>query len=78
MVNIHMENNHAEIGYRGDPMKIVQEISAAVSGIYQGMFNMDPKEAEMFRIMMKIAMEPESTAWERKYNMTMIVMPDKK
>ena len=78
MVNIHVENNHAEIGYKGEPIEIVEEVSAAVSGIYQGMFNMDPEEAEMFRIMMKIAMDDDSPVWDKKRNMTMFVVPDKK
>lgn len=54
---------------------MAMEISAAISGIYQGIHNMDPEDAVAFKYLMQKSLMDGSPVWERSHEMTMIVMP---
>lgn len=78
MVNIQMDGKVANITFCGEPKDVAMEVGAAVSGIYQGIYDMDQEDAELFKAMMQIAMKDKSPVWERSHEMTMIVLPGTK
>ena len=78
MVNIHMENNHAEIAFEGNPIDLAIEVSIAIGGIYRGLHNVNPLEGELFKECIKRLVQDQNPAWKQKQDMTMIVVPTKK
>ncbi len=77
MVDIHMENKQAKIWFEGDPMYVALDVLAAISGIYQGLHDTREEDAEIFKRVIQIGMQPDSPTWDRKHNMTRIVIPTK-
>ena len=78
MVKIEMDGKRANIWFDGDPVRVVMEISAAISGIYQGFHNIDSGEAAIFKTCMQGCMIDGSPAWEMGFELTQIVIPQKK
>lgn len=78
MVKIHMENKQAQIMFHGEPLETAMEVLSAISGIYQGLHDMNENDAETFKQIISIGMLPDSPTWERKHNMTRIVIPKEK
>ena len=74
MVKISMSEGKANIEFSGKPMDVAIEIGAAVSGIYQGMYDVDEADAEVFRLCMRGYMRDGSPVWDRNHDMTMIVV----
>lgn len=75
MVKIEMENRNANICFSGSAKDVAMEVSAAISGIYQGIHDMDEGEAELFKAMMQRSMMDDSPVWERSHEMTMLILP---
>lgn len=78
MVNIRMENGHAEIGFQGTPMDVAMELATAVGGIYRGLCNVNPQDGLEFKEITKILLQENSPAWKQEQDMTMIVIPTEK
>lgn len=78
MVDIHMENKQAKIWFQGEPLEVAVEVIVAISGIYQGMHNMNEHDAEESRSVLAMAMLPGSPTWDRSHNMTMFAIPTEK
>ena len=76
MVDVKMDGRIANIVFSGGPKDVAMEISAAISGIYQGIHDMDSKEAEIFKRLMQRSLTDGSPVWGRSHEMTMIVMPE--
>lgn len=75
MVDIKMKGRQANIGFCGSPKDVAMEISAAISGIYQGIHDMDPEDAVTFKHLMQRSLEDGSPVWERKHELTMLILP---
>lgn len=78
MVKIDMNGRIANISFCGEPKEVAVEVGAAISGIYQGIYDMDPKDADVFKRMMQRSMTEGSPVWERSHEMTMVVLPTTK
>ena len=78
MVNIRMENGHAEIGFQGEPLNIAMEIATAIGGIYRGLHNVDYEDGKAFKEFIQIFVQDPSPAWEQNQDMTMVVIPTEK
>lgn len=75
MIKIEMVEGHANILFDGDPIRVSVEISAAISGIYQGFQNMRQEDAAMFKRCMQECVVEASPVWEMKHEITQIVIP---
>lgn len=78
MVNIHMENNHAQIGFDGDPLKVAMEVAIAIGGIYRGLCNINEMDGIAFKEFIKIFVQDPAPTWDQQQDMTMIVIPKEK
>lgn len=70
MVKLHMDGRKAHIEFEGGPKAIAFDVATAISGIYQGMVNNDPEEADMFRYLMQRSLEDGSPVWESRMGST--------
>ena len=78
MVNIHMENKHAEIGFEGDPLNVAMEVAIAIGGIYRGLTNINELDGFAFKEFIKRFVQDQSPTWDQEQDMTMIVIPKEK
>lgn len=78
MVNIRMENGHAEIGFQGKPMDIAMDAATAIGGIYRGLCNVNPRDGFAFKTFMRILLQEDSPAWKQEQDMTMVVIQTEK
>ena len=76
MVEIKMDGQKASILFSGDAKDVGMEIAAAVSGIYQGIYDMSQKDAAIFKRVVQRLAEERSPVWGRTHEMAMIVLPE--
>lgn len=65
MVNIHMENGHAEIGFEADPLNVALEVAIAIGGIYRGLTNVNELDGFYFKECIKILVKDQSPTWDQ-------------
>ena len=78
MVKIEIDGRDVTCTFDGGARKVAIELAAAISGIYQGMQNMDLFEAARFMVYMRACVAEGSPVWTTEHEMTQIVIPQKK
>ena len=78
MVKIEINGREVACTFDGGARAVAMELGAAISGIFQGMQNMDQFEAERFKVYMRACVAEGSPVWTTKHELTQIVIPQKK
>lgn len=74
MVKICVDGRNVSIEFDGGPVKVAVEVGAAISGIYQGLHNVDEADADLFHHLMLRSMLDDSPVWAKEHEMTMVVI----
>lgn len=78
MVKIEIDGRQVACTFDGGAREVAMELGAAISGIYQGMQNMNPFEAARFMVYMRACVGEGSPVWTTEHALTQIVIPQKK
>ena len=78
MLNIQSNGQNMRIEHTGDPVNLGIELGLAVSQIYNALRSDDETAAEVFKVTCITCLSPDSPAWEKAKNQTVIKIPMKK